>query len=625
VKIVIFAGGTGSVALQQGLYRLLDENLDGVYTNIIVNAYDNGLSTGSVRRVMDGQILGPSDVRKNQTTRLQLTTPSSPWLRFLSERFTIRSSKAKDFCNFNVAQLMQALRVQSLRAECCSILFNAIEEYFKSVLATKIHYKEFSLANIIYAGIARINGNSLRAAAHVMADLMGIPDNILINDDRSLFLGAVTEKGQRVTDEGDIVSWGKPDPFIDIVFTDVDGNDARPTLCLEAWRAIVEADLIILSSGTQWSSLIPTYASDGFKPAINASQAAVLMVMNRTPDQDSPSQSASDIINILVPRYFDAGRLHVIADANGHPEMRRLNQAALSKVMTFVQADLSTSADPADKHDPDKLAITVGRVFFRDYLDGDFFLFDYDDTLVGRGNKYPRSSRFNVNGVSRLNCLTNVGICTGNTINAVSLSGEPAAINEMSEPIYKPLLVFADGGVNEYRYATDPLEKDNDTRTRLVKCTCPEALLPVMGPHSINGLMESLRKSGFSPSRIEIRGNVLVAIKPVDDGDRHAVMSLIQHIIHGSNLEIRAVGRTTIEICKPTLSKVYAIKRLCMGSAASSKITYVGDEFDAGNDNDIKLFATQEARMKCLHVGSPAKTAFFISTLMAYLDGNLRR
>ena len=62
MKIVIVAGGTGSIALQSGLYRLIDQEFDGVDTKVLVNAYDNGLSTGAVRRVMGGRILGPSDV-----------------------------------------------------------------------------------------------------------------------------------------------------------------------------------------------------------------------------------------------------------------------------------------------------------------------------------------------------------------------------------------------------------------------------------------------------------------------------------------------------------------------------------------------------------------------------------
>jgi hypothetical protein len=70
VRKVIFAGGAGSVARQRGLYYTLDGHLDGVDTRIIVIAYDDGVPTGPIRRVMHGQILGPSHVRKKPSARL---------------------------------------------------------------------------------------------------------------------------------------------------------------------------------------------------------------------------------------------------------------------------------------------------------------------------------------------------------------------------------------------------------------------------------------------------------------------------------------------------------------------------------------------------------------------------
>ena len=304
----------------------LEQNLDGVEIRIIVNAYDNGLSTGAVRRVMNGEILGPSDVRKNQATRLRLKSPNSRGCEPLGRRFTLESSGVRGFCQDQIIKLATELREHGLSPGPCEVLQLAVEEYFKSPVALDIEYNDFSFANIIYAGLARSHGNSLRAAASRMAVAMDIADNVLVNDDESLFLGAITRGGLRIADEGRIVSGNETDPFVDVFFTEMSRvREARPQLCFEAWQAIAQAELIILSSGTQWSSLIPTYASDGFKAAITISAAKILMVMNRAPDKDSPSQTASDIVDVLVPRYFEEGRLHVLADENGHPKMRGLS------------------------------------------------------------------------------------------------------------------------------------------------------------------------------------------------------------------------------------------------------------------------------------------------------------
>lgn len=621
MRIVIFSGGTGSIALQGGLYNILEKNLDGVDTKILVNAYDNGLSTGDVRRVMEGRILGPSDVRKNQETRLRLINPESPWLRLLGTRLSAEATEVESVCKASVSRVVNDLeRCGEARAGSVEVLFGAIKKYFRSANTKQIRYEKFSLANIIYAGLASANGNSLRAAARTMAYLLAIPDNVILNDDRSLFLGAVTSSGLRVADEGRIVCWdNETDPFVDVFFTDIEGREVSPVLCLEAWRTIIEADLIIMSSGTPWSSLIPTYASRGFKSAICQSKADVVMIMNRTPDRDSLGQSASDLINILVPRYFEAGRLHVLTDANGHSSMRTLNDSALKKVATCSRAPMSGPLDPPDRHDPRLLAEAVGRVVFREHLDSELYLFDYDDTLVAREKRWPRSSQYNVEAISRLNRLANVAICSGNTIRAIDLKAAP--VNCDGGDLRKPLRVFADGGVNEYAYVTAPGE-ESAAGPHFVRSICDDVLLVTVGLHSTLAIVEALVRIGIPRDKIDIRGNAIVAIRPVEQADREALLRVVQYFLDGTGLEIRERGKTTLEVCKVGLSKSHALKYLCVNGNRPSKITYVGDEFESGNDRDVKEMASYEMPVKCLHVNGPAKTAFFFATLLAHLRSN---
>lgn len=609
MRIVVMAGGTGPIALQCGLYDALEKDLDGIDIKVLVNAYDNGLSTGTVRRVMNGRILGPSDVRKNQTTRLRLLDPSSPWLSFLDVRFSTSPAQAATFCHAQATKLMAELRKQGRSTGSGDTLHQAIDAYFKQSRAHDVVYEDFSLANIVYAGICSCHGYSLRAAATIMAAWLGIPDNVLVNDDRSLFLGAITRRGRRVADESEIVSWGdETDSFADVFFVDEAGNEALPQLCFEAWQAIVEADLIILSSGTQWSSLIPTYASRGFKAAIRASKARVVMVMNRAPDKDGPGQSASDIIDVLVPRYFDTDRVHVVADSTGHPGMRELSPPALRKVASFTGMNLSRPADPPDKHDPARLAHAIGRVYFKSYLHSDLFLFDYDDTLRGRNNKLPKSSAFNVRALALLSTLTRVGICTGNSVRAVSLQDEGPADG-------KPLMVFADGGVNEYSCSVQPAHQ-------LIRCVAPESLLATTGPHGVHALLGTLTSAGIPASKIENRGNAIIAIKPIDPLHRPALVSFVRHLVYGSDLDVRESGRTTVEIRKRSLSKIFALKHLCAGPNQPTTITYVGDECESGNDQDIRNIAAEGSGVRCLAVADPAQTAFFVSTLITMLRGD---
>jgi hypothetical protein len=162
--------------------------------------------------------------------------------------------------------------------------------------------------------------------------------------------------------------------------------------------------------------------------------------------------------------------------------MRSPNQYASSKLASHTEVDLSTPLTHSERHDPDKLAAAIGRVYFMEYLDSDVYLFDYDDTLVGRRNRHPRSSSFNRQAISRLNRTTEVRICAGNAIAAINLVEEQAASAEGAQPTRKPLIVFAHGGVNEYLYDVTPAVCDDGLDPPIAMCISPDALLPTVGP-----------------------------------------------------------------------------------------------------------------------------------------------
>src|SRR5215213_298914 len=59
VKVVLFSGGRGSAAFAEQLIQH-----PAIDLTVAINGYDDGASTGEVRRFL-GDSLGPSDFRKN--------------------------------------------------------------------------------------------------------------------------------------------------------------------------------------------------------------------------------------------------------------------------------------------------------------------------------------------------------------------------------------------------------------------------------------------------------------------------------------------------------------------------------------------------------------------------------
>ena len=82
VRVVLFTGGRGSSVLSRELIRS-----ERIALTLAINGYDDGLSTGEVRRFL-GDCLGPSDFRKN-ASRLatELHTCDERLVKLLDLRF----------------------------------------------------------------------------------------------------------------------------------------------------------------------------------------------------------------------------------------------------------------------------------------------------------------------------------------------------------------------------------------------------------------------------------------------------------------------------------------------------------------------------------------------------------
>lgn len=600
MKITIVTGGTGSIALQTGLFEHLESVTDNIDIKVLVNAYDAGLSTGLVRKVCDGKILGPSDVRKNQTTRLKLQYPASPWNKFLDIRFTSSALDAKKYCENAVNELeIKIMNENSFSISDLVSIRAAIDTYFNAHDALNIDYNDFSMANIIYAGLARMFNNSLRSAARHMARILKIADNVILNDDESLFLGAISKSGIKVSDEADIVSWGKmDDPFVDVFFTDHNGKPKLPTLCEEAASVLSNSDLIILSAGTQWSSLIPTYASKGFKEVMDNFNGKVIMVMNNVPDSDSPGQTASDIILNIVPKYFKRKQISVILDKRASDGMCQLTEEALSCVddCSFIDIDDKNEFTNIIRktHSSSELYYAIGKSYFGNNLNAAKFMFDYDDTLIGRGNSFPKSSNYNSYIFRQISNRNLLSINTGNSIKAMKMHGK--------------FVCYADGGINKYK-----INKGfSDDRAVFIECLAPDLILNQFEIDSIRNL---LLTNSISQSKIENRGDVVISIKPIDPEYRSIVVNLLKIVLGEKhpNLEIKATGRTTIEISKHGISKKLAVLDL-LEKECTDSLVYFGDEFDSGNDASI--LDIEDSRLSTIKVNNPDKTAFFLTLLL---------
>ena len=145
MKIVILSGGSGNDALVKGLNKLFAgrgiENLD---VNVIVNAYDNGKSTGVCRALTN--TLGVSDIRKNHSRMYESLYGDkvNPQLvEFYNKRYNFEKGKELK----QVSELLKKWGMTEYQ--------KYVNNFFANPDTKNYEFKDFSVSNIVYAQIGR--------------------------------------------------------------------------------------------------------------------------------------------------------------------------------------------------------------------------------------------------------------------------------------------------------------------------------------------------------------------------------------------------------------------------------------------------------------------------------------
>lgn len=311
MKISIFSGGTGSEQLQIGLWKLFG---DHIQTTIIINGYDDGKSTGLVRRICNDDILGPSDLRKNQLLRHKLRNGETPLYNFLNHRFT--SDTPKDYLK-SFYESFSFIESTSFIIKMC------IEEWFTLPLSNSYSYHDFNIGNIIYAYLFLKKG--VEETIVLMNQILSIPDEVMFHSNHVLRLKAMTQSGLILHTEDSIISYcDEIDKIEDVFLINKHDHVIQPVMEEKVLSRLKESDLILFSCGTQWSSLIPTYKAYDFYNIIKHIKCPKYIVMNLFNDNDMKGCDTSDYISIWE-NYFDMKDIIILFVSESNLQPSSLN------------------------------------------------------------------------------------------------------------------------------------------------------------------------------------------------------------------------------------------------------------------------------------------------------------
>lgn len=333
VKVVIFSGGRGSSVISKKLI-----NNSQIKLTLAINGYDDGASTGTVRHFLSDS-LGPSDFRKNASLLAQeLHSCNTSLLKLLNSRFPHDCPEAEAINTFRIIKNESISPGSKFQNKLKSILVD-LDKHSKSLIIKKLfhfedelnkskrsfQFSDCSFGNLVFTGCFLEKERNFNAAVTDYCSILNLPDGLIenVSDGNNSYLVAIDINNHILGSEAEIVDTNKQNHVKDIFIIDRPINDFEKSWLKSAplddiirflkertkvvipnsnlLDKIADADLIIYSPGTQYSSLFPSYLTHNLGVSIARNLHAIkLLITNIHEDAETPDNSAMDIIDKAV-------------------------------------------------------------------------------------------------------------------------------------------------------------------------------------------------------------------------------------------------------------------------------------------------------------------------------------
>ena len=545
MNILIISGGSGNDALVKGIKKFYPES----NVNVLVNAYDAGKSTGVCREVTG--TLGVSDIRKNHIRMYKATTKNinQCFVEFYDSRY--------DFTKGNEAREV----VAKLRAWGLSSLAHFAVKFFNRPEAANYDYKDFCVSNIIYAEMYAEAG--YEATNKFFCDMLGLDDFVILNSFDNIYIKAQTESGRVIEEEGELVEYCNPDDIITKMIYDLRGEayGVNP----RAIDAVYQADLIIVSTGTFWSSIFPTLEYLDFYQHLNKAQGKKIWAINCEPDKDCYGVGSNKMIQFVNELGVDLSQFTILENLDANEILREENNE--------VNVVYESMGNNKGKHDGDKYARAILKHYYelKNFDEYEKVLFDFDDTIWARGaaedSTLMEFSRKNVELVEIMK--DKACIISGNSYDSIAR---------------KLATVY---GSDTSKFEADIWADANSALFRKGE------RVDVIQELLITGNIQRLGQYLYDTYRLDATVNDVefpscIKIKPLSALDQILVSNYLNdYILAATGLGFcKAIptGKTTVDIVSRNNNKVAVLGKATIDP---NNCLYIGDETDNGNDRDV--------------------------------------
>ena len=565
MKTVILSGGSGNDSLIRGLkYYYPSMNC-----KVIVNAYDNGKSTGVCRAVTN--TLGVSDIRKNHIRMYKAMHGNCN--KNIIECYDNRY----DFTPGNeVAEITEKLNTWGMPQ-----FVPLVERFFATPEAKNYRYTDFNISNIVYAEMYAQSGYEY-TNDYFCNKILDIDSFVLLNSFSNVYLKAITNSGYVIKDEGEIVEWCNRDDKIEsCLYGTVLNTELNPC----AVASIESADLIIISTGTFWSSIYPTLEFGDLYKLINKNtHAKKVWALNCEEDKDSYGVSADEFISHLRKLGLSLDDFTILVNSDACDILRTVKDKDVS-------CHYSKMGNQNGKHDPNKYAKAVLECYYGfDKFTPEQIVCDFDDTL------WPRNTSLNNVGIDNIKLLnrTHMGvIISGNSFSSIKTKLASIYGSDLSD---FNIPVWADASSTEYIQGVK-------THT-IGDCFISKDTLEKVESH-INKLF------GMTAVSHPDTDLPYIKYKPMGNLERmlftYLFNNYIRYNINTPELLANITGKSTVDITTSGDNKVKVYKEC---EFEGMNILYIGDEVDKGNDCNVSKLAT-----KSIHTSGVEETNCILKVL----------
>ena len=250
------------------------------------------------------------------------------------------------------------------------------DENIKEMLAYRFHTTSdldgHALGNLILTSLLDITG-SLKSAIEELSILLDVKSKILpLTEDENITLMSEAIDGDII--EGEEMITKSPKKIKKLFYKE------EPHILNEVIEALNEADLILLSMGSLYTSLFPNLLAKKLIKALDKTKAPIMYVCNIvTQPGETDNFTVSDHVN-LINQYLGTHKLDVVIASNSpiSQEMAekyaseerkdpvKIDYAVLKSLdVEFIEADLLTIADNTLKHHSQKLSSLIFSYLMR--------------------------------------------------------------------------------------------------------------------------------------------------------------------------------------------------------------------------------------------------------------------